>query len=305
MLARPSLAPSPQRSPRAGSALLVVLVMLGLIAVLASVVGRVVGGTARDLSTAVASERAFVSARAGVEIAGLMLRSGELEALGTGARTVDLDGATIAIEVVNERGRIDLNGAPEELFAGLFRALGEEGEAADGLAARIVDWRDPDDEVRLGGAEVAAYRGSGLAAPRNGPFIHPLELGSVLNMPPALVQRVLPFITVGNPYGLVDPFVADATVLQALPGTSGSRIESFLEDRQSGLADSELAVLQLGASDEYVSQDPAPGWRATITVTPTRGRPRRFVALIVDQEDDMRPYRVLYMLDEGVAGDGP
>jgi general secretion pathway protein K len=300
-------APDASRAPgpRTGSALLVVLVMLGMIAILASVVGRVVGGTARDLSAAVAGERAFVAARAGLEIAGLMLRSGELEALGTGVRAITLDDATVTIEVVNERGRIDLNGAPEELFAGLFRALGEEGEMADGLAARIVDWRDPDDDVREGGAEVGAYRGSGLAAPRNGPFIHPLELASVLNMPPALVQRALPYVTVGNPYGHVDPFVADALVLQALPGTSGSRIESFLEERQTGLGDSELAVLQLGASDEYVSQDPAPGWRATITVAPARGRPRRFVALIVDQEDDTRPYRVLYMFDEVLADDGP
>lgn len=305
MPACPPLASSPMPGPRTGSALLVVLVMLGMIAVLAAVVGRVVGGTARDLSTSVASERAFVAARAGLELAGLMLRSGELEMLGAGTRTVALDGATVTIDVVNERGRIDLNGAPEELFAGLFRALGEEGERADAIAARIIDWRDPDDEVRAGGAEVGAYRGSGLAAPRNGPFVHPLELGSVLDIPPALVQRALPYVTVGNPFGLVDPFVADAVVLQALPGTSASRIESFLEERQTGLPDSELAVLQLGASDEYVSQDPAPGWRATITVTPTRGRPRRFVALLVDREDDTRPYRVLYMLDEVLAGDGP
>lgn len=305
MVTRHAADPPSCPGSRRGSALLVVLVMLGMIAVLASVVGRVVGGTARDLSAAFSSERAFVGARAGLEIAGLMLRSGELEALGAGARTLSLDGGTVSIDVVNERGRIDLNGAPEELFAGLFRALGEEGERADGIAARIVDWRDPDDDVRAGGAEVGAYRGSGLAAPRNGPFIHPLELASVLDIPAELVQRALPYVTVGNPFGLVDPFVADAVVLQALPGTSGTRIESFLEDRQTGAPDSELAVLQLGASEEYVGEDVAPGWRATITVTPARGRPRRFVALLVDQEDDMRPYRVLYMLDEVLAGDGP
>lgn len=292
-------------APRRGSALLVVLVMLGLIAVLAAVVGRVVGGTARDLSAAVAGERAYVAARAGLEIAGLMLRSGELEALGAGQRTLPLDDVTIAVEVANERGRIDLNGAPEELLAGLFRALGEEGDVADARAARIVDWRDPDDEVRPNGAEVGAYRGAGLAAPRNGPFVHPLELASVLDMPPAIVERALPYVTVGNPYGLVDPFVADPVVLQALPGTSPSRIEDFLEDRQTGFGDSELAIVQLGASEDYVDQEPAPGWRATITVVPRRGRARRYVALLVDQQDDTLPYRVLYMLDEDLAGGGP
>lgn len=292
-------------APRRGSALLVVLVMLGLIAVLAAVVGRVVGGTARDLSAAMAGERAYVAARAGLEIAGLMLRSGELEALGAGQRTLPLDDVTIAVEVANERGRIDLNGAPEELLAGLFRALGEEGDVADARAARIVDWRDPDDEVRPNGAEVGAYRGAGLAAPRNGPFVHPLELASVLDMPPAIVERALPYVTVGNPYGLVDPFVADPVVLQALPGTSPSRIEDFLEDRQTGFGDSELAIVQLGASEDYVDQEPAPGWRATITVVPRRGRARRYVALLVDQQDDTLPYRVLYMLDEDLAGGGP
>lgn len=290
---------------RRGSALLVVLVMLGLIAVLAAVVGRVVGGTARDLSAAVASERAYVGARAGLELAGLMLRSGELEMAGAGQRTLPLDDVTISVEVTNERSRIDLNGAPEELLAGLFRALGEEGDVADARAARIVDWRDPDDEVRPNGAEVGAYRGAGLAAPRNGPFVHPLELASVLDMPPDIVRRALPYVTVGNPYGLVDPFVADAVVLQALPGTSPSRIADFLEERQTGLGDTELAIVQLGASEDYVDQEEAPGWRATITVAPRLGRARRFVALLVGEQDDTLPYRVLYMLDEDLAGGGP
>lgn len=294
-----------QHRARTGSALLVVLVMLGLIAVLAAVVGRVVVGTARDLSTAIAADRAYVGARAGLDIAGMMLRSGGAEIAGGGAQVVTLDDMTISVGLVNERSRIDLNGASEELLAGLFRALGQEGEVAAGLAAHVVDWRDPDDDVREGGAEVGAYRGSGLAAPRNGPFVHPLELGSVLGITPALLRRAVPYVTVGNPLGLVDPFVADEVVLRALPGTTPARVEDFLEERGRGLGDSELAVLQLGASDEVVGEDPSPGWRAEITVTPRNGRSRRFVALIVDQGDDTRPYRVLYMLDEVLTGDGP
>ena len=173
-------------SPTRGSALLIVLVMLGLVAALASVIGRVASGTSVDLATAVNLDRVMIAADGGVALAGAlvaaMANSDEEAGAGVGGQTVRLDGMTLSVSLTNERGRIDLNGSPPELLEGLFRALGVPGETARTLAARIVDFRDSDDEAEIGGAEAPAYAQAGLSGPRNGPFVHPFELVAVLGI---------------------------------------------------------------------------------------------------------------------------
>jgi len=287
------------KRPRRGSALLIVLVMLGFVSVLAAVIGRVVSGTAVDLATAINADRTVIGTEAGLAIAGaLVAAAGESEeGAELGGQTLRLEGMTVAVGITNERARIDLNGSPPELLSGLFRALGVEGETADTLAARIVDFRDADDDTEPNGAEEAAYRQAGRPAPRNGPFVHPFELVAVLGIDARLAARAFPYVTVGNPAGHVDPFVADAVVLNSLPGTTPGRIEEFLEDRMLGTTGRDAALLQLGVDEELVTEEVAPGFRAEIVVTPDGGRPHRSEAVLV-AGDDRRPYRVLYVLDE-------
>src|SRR5207244_3306495 len=96
----------------------------------------------------------------------------------------------------SENARIDLNAVPKDLLAGLFKSLGARAEEADSFAERIVAWR-----TRLiGGAtdeEASLYRAAGKPyGPRRGPFQHINELGLVLGLPPVLVERALPYLTV-------------------------------------------------------------------------------------------------------------
>ena len=99
-----------------------------------------------------------------------------------GTNIVLLDQAQIAVTLTDEASRMDLNQAQPILLAGLFRQLGVADDQANIYAARIVDWRDEDDQAQKnGGAERAAYRAVGrVDGPRNGPFIHPAELALVL-----------------------------------------------------------------------------------------------------------------------------
>lgn len=286
---------------RAGSALLIVLVMLGMIAVLAAVIGRVVGGTVQTVGAAIAEDRAAVAAEAAVAVAGAIVAASAESGLPADnvVQEIRLAGVAATVTLVNERARIDLNGSDPAVIAGLFRVLGVDGDLAQQLAARVADWRDPDDDAEPGGAELPAYEQAGRPPPRNGPFVHPFELVSVLGVTPTLAARAVPFLTVGNPSGLVDPFVADRTVLMALPGVTERRVEDFIEERALGTTGREVALLQLGVEDDYIGEDEAPGWRADIVATADGDRPRRFQAVVV-AGDDRRPYRVLYMLDETV-----
>src|SRR5579862_7890013 len=62
------------------------------------------------------------------------------------------EGRTVTLSIQDELGRIDLNYAPDELLAGLFRSVGLKAEQSDALVDAIGDWRDEDDLHRLHGA---------------------------------------------------------------------------------------------------------------------------------------------------------
>lgn len=135
----------------------------------------------------------------------------------------------VQVTIEDEDGKLDLNEAPLELLAGLFRALGVEAEQAQVLADRIGDFRDRDGEPEPLGAEDPAYLNAGLvlgAADR--PFASESELLHVLGMSPGLYERVRPYVTVYSGRGGIDPMRAARPVLEALPGSTPEVVKMLL-----------------------------------------------------------------------------
>lgn len=140
--------------------------------------------------------------------------------------------ARIDIRVRDESGKIDLNGASLDLLARLLRALGVREPRAHELAAAIVDYRDPDDLLSPGGAELRDYSSAGLPyGPKNKPFETVSELQRVLGMDYATYRKLEPDVTV---YASGDPSTSFASpaVLQAL-GLSADNADLFRSQREA------------------------------------------------------------------------
>ena len=76
-----------------------------------------------------------------------------------------------------------------------------------------------------------SYGAAGLNyPPRQSLFTHVNELALVVGLPPALVERALPFVTVFNGSSGVDAAIAAPEVIAALPDKTGTN-----EFRMSGL----------------------------------------------------------------------
>ena len=122
---------------------------------------------------------------------------------------------------LTEAARIDLNAAPKELLVGLLAGFGASPLDVGGYADRIIAWRtktaaqnviDTDPENSL-------YRSAGLSyTPRHAPFTHVSELWLVQGIPPVLIERMLPFVTVFSGKAQVDVIDAAPQVIAALPG---------------------------------------------------------------------------------------
>jgi type II secretory pathway component PulK len=155
--------------------------------------------------------------------------------------------------LIDEESRININKADRKLLEALFRVVGKADTIqASSLAAAVIDWRDPDDEVSEGGAEGGFYAGkqSGYRCP-NADFKTPFELLLINGMTSDIYDRIRGVVTVYG-IGKVNVNTADRAVLAVLAESAGAdpmvadglagKIEEF---RKSGGAFSEANAMSI------------------------------------------------------------
>ncbi len=150
----------------------------------------------------------------------------------------DEGGAHLAVNAIDESGKIDLNSASDALLKGLFQTAGGlDADAAQRVVDVIDDWKDPDDLRRPNGAEAADYQSAGLTyKPANALFESVAELQRVLGMTPTLYAAVADHLTVFSKSPGVNPAFASRTVLLAIPGATVEAVDAYLAQRQDALA---------------------------------------------------------------------
>jgi general secretion pathway protein K len=129
--------------------------------------------------------------------------------------TIQVFGQSIPVHIEREARRVDLNVAAESVLATTLTETGMHRIEASALAARIADWRDPDDAASLQGAERAEYRRAGRSSgPRNSAFEVTAELRQVLGAE-RLTSEALDAFTV---YSHVPTALRDDPDIEIVPG---------------------------------------------------------------------------------------
>jgi general secretion pathway protein K len=235
------------RSSEAGFIIIAVLWILMALAALATIFSVYLSNSARALgATDISIERdALVSAS--LELTAYqLLRADEKDRPSQGSFRFRLDNADALVTFTSEAARVDINLAPKEMLAGLFEVLGAEQTAAGDLADRVVGWRTKS-KPNTANDESALYLAAGLNyTPRGAPFAHVNELSLVLGATPAVVELVLPFVTVFSKSADIDVLVAPPEVVAALPGMTPEALNDFLKQRSSLPHDQKAIAAALG-----------------------------------------------------------
>jgi general secretion pathway protein K len=288
---------------RDGFIVVAVLWMLGALATLASIYAVYVINTATAMG--VNDQR--------VQAEGLMTAALELTTYRLTATDADnrpsrgefafrLGRAAVAVDFRSEAGRIDLNSAPKELLAGLFAGLGAKYSNAEYYAERVIGWRtaqDPDQRNE----EASAYRTAGLAyGPRQGPFGHVGELALVLGLPPFLVERALPFVTVFSGRAEINIVAAAPEVVAAVPGMTPDRLYAVLS--QVGRGPQNAQFLQRLVGDQSgITIEAGKTARVAVRMDFDIGhRVRGEAVILLGTNEAGEPFRVLSWRDDF---DGP
>lgn len=274
-----------------GFIVVAVLWILGMLATLAAIYALYVGEVAHVLGDYDDRLRAEELARGGVELAVYRLTADPEARPVSGSFRFRQGDASVAVVHRAEAGRIDINFAPSSLISGLLASIGVEQEEAASIAEHIVTWRS----ALKGTAaerEAALYRLKGWHyRPRFGPFQHVNEVSLVLGMRPAILEQMLPHLTVYSGRAEVNVLVATPAVLAALPGMTARQIDHLVGARSGASRD--FVQAQAGMAAQYVTLQSGSTHRVSVEVDLDNGPKVRCEAVVLLLEQDSEPYRML------------
>ena len=142
-------------------------------------------------------------------------------------------GALVRIGITDISGKIDINQAARGVLERFLEYAGVAEEELSSLLDAIEDWRDPNDEQLLNGAEEDEYLAAGRDdGPKNAPFESVEELLQVLGMTAELYNQIKNDLTVYSRQAGINPAAASARVLKALSDADPEVIDEYIQERR-------------------------------------------------------------------------
>ncbi|RXH08736.1 type II secretory protein PulK [Bradyrhizobium guangzhouense] len=276
-----------------GFIVIVVLWMLAALATLALIYLSYVTNTA--VTVAVNTDRLQADAlmNAGLELTAYRLTAQSEAARPTsGTFNARVGAGRIAVTFRSEAARIDLNAAPKAMLIGLMTTgLGVSAADAPDYADRILAWRSST-EPGQDNPEDSYYRTLGASyLPRHAPFQNADELWLVRGIPPNVIERMLPFVTVFSNMRTVNVLDAAPQVVAALPGMTPETLQRLLRDRADPGVDPQSLVGLAGSASATI--EGAKAYRVTVAAEAPSHRQSSAEIVILLLESGDEPYRVL------------
>ena len=289
-MAKRILQRSKARAGREGFIIVTVLWILGALSALVSIYAIYATNTALSFSEYDNRLRAEALFSAALELTAYRQLNIPMQSRPTkGTFSFRLGQANVEVTFCSEAARIDLNKAPKQLLAGLFTALGVRKNDAETYSERIDAWRAPSSKPAPSDMQPQS-----AALPRQKTkFPHVNELALIDALPIALVERVLPFITVYSGVSRVNLNDAAAEIIAALPGMTPDRLNAFLVQRKAHPENTQDLLQLLGPAQQYASNEGTRTLRVQTQISfDNVGRAySEAVIILFDQGDE--PYAVL------------
>lgn len=287
-----------QAGSRDGFVVVAALWLLAALAALAAVVSIYVVQSAKALTTFDMALQSDMLTSAGLELAAYQLSGHVSDRRPTrGQFSFSLAKTNVTVGYLSESARINLNMAPRAVLSGLFSALGAGTEEANQYAERVVRWRSA---PKGQDAEEGLYAEAKLGyLPRRAPFESADELWLVLGLPAAIVERMLPFVTVYSGMAEVNVLDAAPTVLAALPDMTPGKLEAFLGERDSLPPEPELVMGALGGAQPGATLSGSDAYRVRVRFTLPNGRLKISEAVIqLNQGGQQAAFQILAWQDD-------
>ncbi len=223
-------------------------------------------------------------------------------------RRIRLAGGTIVPSIVDEAGKVDLNGSDPNLLRSIFQAVGLDAGTAGAIVARIVAirgaTRGPSAAAQAPPGSTAppayGYQPGAAAPPQSGEqkqlrgFLALDDLALFPDLTRDDRRTLDQILTVYNPDGKVDILTASPEVLGAIPGLSKAALAEILARRDGMTKDTVYALqAQLGAASTYTKTTSGPAYTVRIDAAAPSGRKKSIAAVVAASKSPNDPYYIL------------
>jgi len=257
------------RALQQGIALALVLWILVLLMIMAAAYSSIMRSETRLSAHQLQSSGARALAEAGIWLAlREILRPEPAPEWRPDGRLQDLlfADSRVTVRIQDEAGRIDLNRSRGELLLGLLRSAGLSFDQANSLTRAILDRRD----------------GNGL-------FHTVDEIRRIPGLDTQIYRKIRPALTVHSRQAGIQPEVAPAPVLRALPGAQAKTVEEFIFKRHHSTGN----AVPAGIDRRFLSRS-GRGRVYTLTSTGLNKNGRfRVEAVILIKNGSVVPFSVL------------
>lgn len=251
---------------------------------------------------------------AGLELSAYRLFAGDgLEAVQKPTRLRLKDG-TVTGKILDEGGKIDLNGADPALIEAVFKSTGMGAGDITEVMSRVMAMRGPtrDKPAPAPGApsqlppsqilpsqvlpsQASPTQVGGAAAKPTRGFQSVGELAAFPGVTARDMELIAPLLTVYNPGGKIDAVTASGEVLSVVPGLSDARVAEILQKRD-GASPDELKAL-VGTDNAYLTTTPGPAYTIQIEATSGSGQRKSARVVVTKSNDTDEPYDVVARWD--------
>ena len=296
--------PIASRSDARGFIVVAVLWILAALSALVLVYLTYVTNTAVVVAAGADRVQGEALITAGVELAAFQLSNAREAVRPTsGTFNARVGAGQVAVTFRSEAARVDLNAAPKSLIAGLIIGLGANPSDAASYAERIMAWRTPT-ESAADDPENSFYRTSGAPyLPRHAPFPQADELWLVRGIPPLVIEKMLPFVTVFSNLASINVLDAAPQALAALPGMSPGSLQEVLALRPDPNADPR--AVRAAAGGEGATLDGSKAYRLAVQATSGTGSRGAADVVILLLDGGAEPFRVLSWRNAADGGTAP
>lgn len=187
------------------------------------------------------------------------LRSSDpwLDVDSTQSGPVDIDSVIVMVNAKPGGRQLNINFANEAQIKAFFDNLLKDATVSDEIAQSIMDWRDPDDQARVRGAERDYYlKDNRMVLPANAPFREVDDLLDVRGMTPEILEKARPYLRTYGGFS-INLNTAEEPVLRAIPGMTDVILSRILAMRSNGGRIQNINQVVPGAG--AVQQPPRPG----------------------------------------------
>lgn len=201
---------------------------------------------------------------------------------------IQTDKETVRIQIASETGKCDINNAEEPLLLAIMKAATPDRKLQKQLVAKLIDWRDEDDEKLDFGAESADYlRRKFNYVPNNQSFESVDDLLMVMDFDETILDRIRPYITVYSQQPDINYHNASIDLLQLLKQDFSERHIQDLElDKELDLKLNPYKLTNENSDEILNSLEPDQVYNVTIEIDTLEKRRYSLETYLKTQAED-------------------